>query len=468
MPLGLLVACGIAEGCKQRSDAGASTSASVTASGPASASASSSAGAASADHRQLARAFVQALGEGRYDEARKTFGAEMAKAIDEQQLAQVWISATASGGAFDSVSDANATPVGDNDRVVVSVKLANGTVDVSVVYPRSGAEIVGLHIGEVVSPYAAPAYVDATKFTATEVNVGEGALALPATLCTPSGAGPFPIVLLVHGSGPGDRDESIGPSKPFRDLAEGLASRGVAVLRWEKRTHGHVAALAMDPTALTIKEEYLDDVAAAIKLARATPSIDPARVFIVGHSQGGMMMPKLLALDPKLRGGVSMSGNARRFEDAFVPQYEYLAKATGQADVPLAKQQIEDMRKRVARVKDPALSESTKATDLPLDVPPKYWLSLRGYDQVATAKTLPQPLLFLQGGRDYQVTEAEDLALWKKGLAGKTNATFKVYPKLNHAYFAGEGTIGPAEYLTLGHVDAQVIDDLVAFVGAAR
>ena len=106
----------------------------------------------------------------------------------------------------------------------------------------------------------------------------------------PNGAGPFPAVVLIHGSGPHDRDETIGPNKPFRDLADGLASRRIAVLRYEKRTRHHGGKML--GTTVTIKEEVLDDAVAAAELLRQTPGLDPKRVFVVGHSLGAMLAPK--------------------------------------------------------------------------------------------------------------------------------------------------------------------------------
>ena len=121
--------------------------------------------------------------------------------------------------------------------VYVTTQFALGKTVVKVVYGPAG-KVSGLwFVPESASAaYVTPAYVDVTSFTETEVTVGSGQWALPGTLTIPRGAGPFPGVVLVHGSGPNDRDETIGPNKPFRDLAQGLASKGIAVLRYEKRT----------------------------------------------------------------------------------------------------------------------------------------------------------------------------------------------------------------------------------------
>src|SRR5206468_6047038 len=132
--------------------------------------------------------------------------------------------------------------------------------------------------------FAVPPYAKPDSFVEESVTVGkDGEWPLPGTLTVPKGDGPFPAVILVHGSGPHDRDESIGPNKPFRDLAGGLASRGVAVLRYEKRTREHGAKM-MAAAPITVKEEVLDDALAAVKLLRREKGVDAGRVYILGHS----------------------------------------------------------------------------------------------------------------------------------------------------------------------------------------
>ena len=139
--------------------------------------------------------------------------------------------------------------------------------------------------------YKPPAYVKSGSFQTREVVVGDGEWALPGTLTLPQGKGPFPALALVHGSGPHDRDETIGPNKPFRDLAEGLASQGIAVVRYEKRTQAYAQKLASVKN-FTVDEETVDDAVAVVTLLRKTPGIDPRRVFVlVSRPQSGRHDP---------------------------------------------------------------------------------------------------------------------------------------------------------------------------------
>ncbi|MFO0615525.1 MAG: alpha/beta hydrolase [Polyangiaceae bacterium] len=430
--------------------------------------ASASEAPVSVDHVALARAFVEHLAKSELEPALAALSPELQKKVDAPTLASVWALKKAGGGDFVKIDSAALKPAEGGEAVTLHVALSNGTIDVGLQFKFGKPEITGLQIQDAKTNFTSASYVDPSKFDATDVSIGEGDLALPGTLLTPKGAGPFPIVLLVNGSGGGDRDESIGPSKPFRDIAEGLASKGIAVLRWDKRTHDpkHVLALKIDLLDLTVKEEYLDDFASALKVASSAKGVDPKRVFVLGHSEGGWLAPWLVKLHPDIKGAIVLAGNARHFSDIFVSQAEYLLTADDGKLSDDDKAKVEAVKKQVAIAKDPKTPREEPMKSFPFGIgPAKYWRSLDGYDAVATAKGLSQPFLVLQGGRDYQVTEKDDYALWKSGLGSKKGAEFQLFPKLNHAFCAGEGMATPNEYLTLsGHVDEPVIKAIAAFV----
>jgi dienelactone hydrolase len=280
---------------------------------------------------------------------------------------------------------------------------------------------------------------------------------VPGTLSVPTGKGPFPAVVLVHGSGPNDRDETLGPNKPFRDLAWGLASKGIAVLRYEKRTRIHGDKLAMLPKP-TVQEETVDDAVAAAQLLRRTDGIDPRRVFVLGHSLGGMLIPRIGARDGEIAGLVVLAGLTRPMEETIVQQLSYLASLDGKVSDE-EKKRLDQFQEQEARIK----ALTPESTESLMGIPASYWLDLRGYNPPALAARLRQPLLILQGERDYQVT-MEDYQAWKKGLAEKKNVTFKSYPSLNHLFIEGEGKVTPAEYEKAGHVAAAVIDDIAEWI----
>jgi dienelactone hydrolase len=285
---------------------------------------------------------------------------------------------------------------------------------------------------------------------------------LPGTLTLPKGEGPFAAAVLVHGSGPHDRDETIGPNKPLRDLAWGLASQGIAVLRYEKRTHAHGPRLASNKESLTIKEETIDDALLAVAELRKHKEIDAQRIVVIGHSLGATAAPQIGLRDPALAGLVLLAGNARLLEDVILDQVSYIKSLKGKL-TDKDREELDDLKKQVARVKDPKLTADTKAKELPLGIPAAYWLGLRAYDQTEIASRLKLPILIVQGERDYQVT-MDDFSAWKKALASHRNATFRSYPKLNHLFMEGEGKAKPAEYEKAGHLARDVVDDLAAWI----
>jgi len=293
--------------------------------------------------------------------------------------------------------------------------------------------------------YDCPPYSDPSAFTARELNAGD----LPGTLDIPRGKGPFPALVLVHGSGPHDRDETVGGTRPFRDLAEGLASRGIAVLRYDKRTFVKSPG-ALPKDGITMTWETVNDAVRAAGVLRSQPDIDPRRIFVLGHSQGGYMVPRIVKADPKLAGAIVLAGNARPLPTLAAEQTEYLAELQGSISV--------EQRAGVEAVKKDPWSA------LP-GIPESYKRDLDGYDPAALVRTSSVPLLILQGERDYQVTMT-DFGLWKKWLAGRVNTDFRSFPNLNHLFVAGEGKSTPAEYERTAHVGAEVVDAIAAWIKA--
>lgn len=411
-----------------------------------------------------ARAVVGALAARRFDTIEGASDATVRAALPADRLAAVWESLVANTGDVRGIVGTSARSAGAFRVSTAVVEFARATLDVHVTYGADGT-IAGLRM----TPHEAapvawspPSYADTSRFDEREVTVGAGEWALPATLTVPRSAGPYPAVVLVHGSGPEDRDETVGGTKVFKDLAWGLATRGIVVLRYEKRTRAHAATMAAVARTITVKEETIDDAIAAVDLLRHTAGVDPHRIVVVGHSLGATLAPRIAETDPAITGIVIMAGITRPLADVILAQTRYLDSIGGSTG-PNAERRIHELAEQVARVHDPALSPDTPADSLPLSVPAAYWLDLRAHPVSDAARRLRCPVLVLQGGRDYQVT-ADDYAGWRAALAGNDAARFHWYPALNHLFVAGTGPSTPAEYARPGHVDAPVIDDLSAWL----
>jgi fermentation-respiration switch protein FrsA (DUF1100 family) len=415
------------------------------------------------DYAGLGRGLVEALVRGDFAGAEMNFDETMKDALPPEKLADVWKILKAQVGKYQRVNGVRIERSFPYHIVNITCEFTQMPIDVQVTYTQNG-KIAGLFFvpTKVTAEYRLPDYAKPDKFSDKETIVGSSKWALPATLSLPTGEGPFPAVVLVQGSGPQDRDESYGPNKPFRDLALGLAARGIAVLRYEKRTKQYGLKCAAIKDRFTVKEETVDDALSAVALLRGRPEIDRGKIFVLGHSLGGMLIPRIGLSDQGIAGFIVLAGNTRPLEDLILDQVNYLFGLDGKISAE-EKTLREEIMAQVAKVKEPGLSAATPSDQLPLGVPAAYWLDLRGYQPAEAAKNLSSPLLILQGARDYQVTSA-DFEGWERSLSSRSNVEFKMYPKLNHFFIENEGKITPAEYEQAGHIAKYVIDDIADWI----
>lgn len=410
-----------------------------------------------------ARSFVDLVAGGQYEQAFELFTPQMKAAMPTERLRATWNSLIAQAGPFQRQVATSVTPRGVLSVVIVTCAFERATFDVQVtVNPANLVGGLGIRPAAQAVTYERPAYANPDAYRESEVTVGTGEWALPGTLTMPVAAGPVPAVVLVHGSGPGDRDATVGQIKAFKDLALGLASRGIAVLRYDKRTRVHADRMR-DLASLTVKEETIDDASAAVRLLRNTPGVDSNRIVVLGHSLGGMLVPRIAAADAPVAGFVVMAGAARPLTQALIEQARYLADADGAISAE-EKAQLGEIEQAVARV-TALRPEDASSPERIFGAPASYWLDLRGYDPPAAAVQVTQPMLVLQGERDYQVT-MDEFSRWKSALAHRTDVVFRSYATLNHLFVAGTGKSVPAEYNTPGHISEAVVRDIATWITA--
>lgn len=262
------------------------------------------------------------------------------------------------------------------------------------------------------------------------------------------------LIIFIHGSGPNDRDETIGPNKPFKDMAEAFLKEGIASYRFDKRTKSNPETFSDEST---VEDEVVVDAVAIINHFRGSEKFKNHKIIVLGHSLGAFMMPKI-ANSISIDKAIMMAGNARDLQDVIIDQYVYLNNLNPTKE---GEDEIIKLKKEVSLLTSNKINTTASSDELPLGLSAKYWQSLINYKPLVEVKKVTIPLLILNGERDYQVTMKE-FNLWKKTLVN-TKTQFISYPKLNHLFIAGEGKPSPEEYTFKGEVDTKVIQDIIAF-----
>ncbi|MEB3958667.1 alpha/beta fold hydrolase [Streptomyces kunmingensis] len=408
---------------------------------------------------EVARGFAALLRAEHFDRATELFAAPLRAAVSAEALQLAWAAEAVGQGGIREIQEPE-IEAGEADpvRVRIAVSGADGSFTV-VTSVGSDGLLHGLRL----DPYGdaewqPPCYAQQHRFSEREVLLETGPLAVPGTLTLPDGDGPWSAVVLLAGGGPFDRDGASGPNKPLKDLAWGLASRQVAVLRFDKPTFAHPGRL---PSGFTMADEYLPPALAAVQLLRRQPEVDPDRIYLLGHSMGGKAAPRIAAADPSIAGLVLLAADAQPMHRAAVRVARHLAAL---AAYPGADEAVAALARKAELVASPELTSETPPELLPLGFSASYWLDLRAYDPVATAAALACPMLILQGGRDYQVTVADDLALWQRALENQPGVAIRIHQDANHLFLSGSGRPSPAEYARPGHVLPAVVDEIAAWL----
>jgi len=426
------------------------------------------------DLEPLAKDLTQHLAARQFDSVVSHFDETMTSAAPSAKLAEIWDGLIGQVGAFQSIAGTRLQPVQGYQVVLVTSKFEKATLNLRWVFDAKG-RVAGFNIvpAEPEAPWTPPDYAKSASFHEQPVTIGTAPWQLSGTLTLPNeskGAGPFPAVVLVQGSGPHDQDETIGPNKPFKDIAWGLASRNIAVVRYNKRTLQHGKEMMASGAGLTVNEETVDDARSAVALLAKQPEIDPRRIFVLGHSLGGMLAPRIAQGDAQVAGLVILAGTTRPFEQVAVEQIKYIAGLNGKI-TPQAQKQIDAVEQSAKEIESPALAADAKVNFLGTTIPGSYFLDLRGYHPAEVAAQLQIPMLIVRGERDYQVT-SEDFDGWKHALAGKPGVTMKVYPGLFHLFMPssspGTGLGTPADYQKPGHVVEPVIADIASWIASQR
>ena len=408
---------------------------------------------------EISENFFQYLSAGKYDLVEELFAPNVQEIMPLEALKEMWENLTSDLGLLKEVKDYRVTVEGGYQTIYARCEFEKAEFKAKLVFSEEG-KIIGFQLLPFSQiEYSPPDYVEEDKIIEREVVFGVPGWELPGTLTLPKGEGPFPGLVLIHGSGSNDRDETLLANKPFKDLAWGLASQGIASLRYDKRTYVHGNKIE-DLSQFTVEEEVIEDALAALEFLRSQKETNPQGVFILGHSLGGQLVPEIAHRESKVAGVIILAGPTRPLSELVVEQTEYIFSLDGQIDEK-ENEQLEEIKKGRDKLKNRELKEDEIVPGLGGYA--SYWYDLEKRNPVVEANKLSCPILILQGERDYQVTLV-DFNNWEKGLSSRDNVTFKIYPDLNHLFIVGKGKSTPQEYQNPGHVDKQVIEDIAWWI----
>jgi dienelactone hydrolase len=364
------------------------------------------------------------------------------------------------GGTLEAAGTSPATL--DGKPVVATkmlLKVANVTTEIyfdaatkrllRVYTTRQDAELVreGFEMAAVPTPKPVEAPAGVTERTVTFKQLD--GTPYPAVLCLPKSPLPAPAVVMLQGSGPNDRDESIGANKPFRDLAWGLAERGIATLRFDKRTYAFPKSYKG-----SLDSESIDDGVDAVKFAQTLPEIDRARIYVLGHSLGSLAAIYVAERVP-VAGMVLMAGAGRPMDQVIRDQVIELSAGRGEAKL-----------QETLKLQDSIMAKVRAGTATAQELqgqPPDAVRDMIVRDPIVELQKTTAPMLVLKGGKDAQVFQADFDALAAVA-ATRPRSASKLFPNLTHIFTPTDGPVEVRAIFQPAHVVPEVIDTIAAWI----
>lgn len=301
-----------------------------------------------------------------------------------------------------------------------------------------------------------------------KIVIGEGTeYPLNGLLTMPDGAaGPVPAVVMVHGSGASNMDEKVLKLTPFKDLADGLAAHGIASIRYDKRTfvHGRKMMKA-NASGMSVREETIEDVLLALRLLRSDKRIDSNNIFLLGHSMGAMLAPRIDAEGGNVKALIMMAGTPHRLEEIVLRQLRQSRSGNPMLGIVTG---IEEkyFARRFKGLYDLS-DEDAKKKKFAGNVTLYYFKEMGQKTAADYLLESSKPALIMQGGRDFQVLADDDFKAFKELLAGRDNITYRLYPELNHCFVPAiydDILKASREYSVERHIGEDVISDIAEFI----
>lgn len=384
---------------------------------------------------------------------------EMGRVLGENGLEELW---DALQMQFGDVSKMHESTSDQLDSLVVTrtkLDFENKSWVLKVVFNLEG-KISGLFIEPPTMPYEPPIYANVDAFYEYKKTLPDPNFPVDGLLTIPKRKSKFPVVIILAGSGPNDKDLTIGSKRIYKDIAWGLASNGVAVFRFDKRTLTHGKAMDRKQD-FSVDDEYTKDVNLAVKLMQSQAEIDPNEIYLLGHSLGGHLLPYLAGKVKGVRGFIGFGANYSGLPELIAYQADFLSQ-----DLPDNQQkEYQELKQKALYAKD-RFSPNSPDDSLPAGLTAKYLLSLNNAAPQHNLKYIrKKPFLLIQGEKDYQVPTSE-LLKWQKAVYSLKNAdvSFVTLENINHIGAEELGKMSPASYEKPGNVSPLLINEIARFI----
>lgn len=405
--------------------------------------------------KDKAKSIFYSLKTADYAQLNSYFSADFSKKLPVNELEKTFKKFAERYGQADSLLAFQIRVTAEASYYEQAVQFENEKMDIIFTLNENG-ELTALRIAPYTdkTEWQAPTYVKQEKFKEQSIEIGEE-LPLLGKFTAPNHATKLVVVVMVHGSGPNDMNESLGPNKLFKDLAYGLASNNISSIRYNKRSYDYKNSIAKRANKITIDEVVTDDAVKAIAKAKA---LGAEKIILLGHSLGAHMAPKIAA-KAHVDGVILMAGNASPLQEVILPQITHIMENDPSA---INEMQYNQLKWQLENLEKGNYDSTTVGPILPFGLSGVFWISMQNYEPQKISKKQDIPYLVLNGGRDYQVTPKE-AKKWKNGSRHQYSKTI-IYPSLNHMFFAGEGIILPAEYQKVGHLHEEVLTDISSWI----
>lgn len=390
------------------------------------------------------------------------FASKLQESMTQDELKEQWETYIKSEEEFQGITELEVSRQGEDIEIVEGlINFVTMDVEIRFIFNEK-QRLVGINFSEGEAKVTMPNIISEEKIivgAGTDYEL-DGILTLPKDKQEE-----LPAVVLVHGSGPSDKDETAFGYKPFRDIAWGLAEQGIASVRYDKRTFTYGKEMqALDE--LTIYEESVEDAIFATELLKEDSRIDAASVYLVGHSLGGVLAPRIEVQGGDYAGLIILAGTPRPLWEIIYDQNIHAIEHFLQDESKKKEQQeLVEVEYQKAKQLQEISDEEAKAMTV-FGVDAYYLKEMDKYDVETLITDIEKPLLIMHGEDDFQVYYEKDYLIWQEILKDNNVTTFKSYPGLNHFFVDYEGpnkgTV--AEYENPGRVEPIVIEDIASWI----